>query len=82
LQALVHPGGFNHGVLPISKAQRYSLLLFFCIDGGLMWGRYFVPTSVHHQRASDDEAFQEASKEQGITALMTWGHGWWELERR
>jgi len=47
LQALIHPGGFNHGVLPISKERRYSLLLFFCIDGGLMWGRYFVPT--HHQ---------------------------------
>jgi hypothetical protein len=26
-----------------------------------------------------DGAFQEASKEHGITALMAWGHGWYAM---
>eukprot|EP00241_Pyramimonas_parkeae_P007387 CAMPEP_0114225512 /NCGR_PEP_ID=MMETSP0058-20121206/708_1 /TAXON_ID=36894 /ORGANISM="Pyramimonas parkeae, CCMP726" /LENGTH=313 /DNA_ID=CAMNT_0001336115 /DNA_START=105 /DNA_END=1043 /DNA_ORIENTATION=+ len=84
-EAVMHPGSFNHGVLPISMAKRYSLLLFVSIDGGLQWGRYFVPQSIKgwdiactkpdHSVSpvtDDDSCWEAASKEEGIMAVMGW----------
>ncbi|KAK3277503.1 hypothetical protein CYMTET_14490 [Cymbomonas tetramitiformis] len=42
-EALIHPGAFNHGLLPVTTMKRYSLLLFFSIRRGLSWGRRFLP---------------------------------------